>query len=109
MRAAGVRRRVHAGRQREEAGKSGTKGEGQVRKVQALGVPGQEEGPQHTQDIQGSENRLLDYPRLAAADARPRTEGQVQREAQGAKSRAPPPDHPYRAALAQEEPEKVWL
>ena len=109
MRAAGVRRRVHAGRQREEAGKSGTKGEGQVRKVQALGVPGQEEGPQHTQDIQGSKNRLLDYPRLAAADARPRTEGQVQREAQGAKSRAPPPDHPYRAAPAQEEPEKVWL
>ena len=43
MRAAGVRHRVHAGRQREEAGKSGTKGEGQVRKVQALGVPGQEE------------------------------------------------------------------
>ena len=39
MRAAGVRHRVHAGRQREEAGKSGTKGEGQVRKVQALGVP----------------------------------------------------------------------
>ena len=36
-------------------------------------------------------------------------EGQVQREAQGAKSRAPPPDHSYRAALAQEEPEKVWL
>ena len=31
------------------------------------------------------------YPRLAAADARPRTEGQVQREAQGAKSQAP--DH----------------
>ncbi len=52
---------------------------------------------------------LLDYPRLAATDARPRTEGQVQREAQGAKSQAPPPDHPYRAALAQEEPEKVWL
>ena len=75
MRAAGVRHRVHAGRQREEAGKSGTKGEGQVRKVQALGVPRQEEGPQHTQDIQGSENRLLDYPRLVAADARPRTEG----------------------------------
>ena len=109
MRAAGVRHRVHAGRQREEAGKSGTKGEGQVRKVQALGVPGQEEGPQHTQDIQGSENSLLDYPRLAAADARPLTKGQVQREAQGAKSRAPPPDHPYRAAPAQEEPEKVRL
>ena len=89
MRAAGVRHRVHAGHQREEAGKSCTKGEGQVRKVQALGVPGQEEGPQHTQDIRGSENRLLDYPRLAAADARPRTEGQVQREAQGAKSQAP--------------------
>ena len=35
--------------------------------------------------------------------------GRFQREAQGAKSRAPPPDHPYRAALAQEEPEKVWL
>ena len=33
--------------------------------------------------------------------------GQVQREAQGTKSQAPPPDHPYRAALAQEEPEKV--
>ena len=109
MRAAGVRHRVHAGRQREEAGKSGTKGEGQVRKVQALGVPGQEEGPQHTQDIQGSENRLLDYSRLAAADVRPRTEGQVQRETQGTKSQAPPPDHPYLAALAQEESEKVWL
>ena len=26
---------------------------------------------------------------------------------QGAKSQAPPPDHPYRAALAQEESEKV--
>ena len=76
MRAAGVRHRVHAGRQREEAGKSGTKGEGQVRKVQALGVPGQEEGPQHTQGSRGSENRLPGYPRLAAEDARLRTEGQ---------------------------------
>ena len=109
MRAAGVRHRVHAGRQREEAGKGGTKGEGQVHKVQALGVPGQEEGPQHTQDSQGSGNRLLDCPRLATADARPRTEGQAQREAQGAKGRAPPPDHPYRAAPAQEEPKKAWL
>ena len=60
-----------------------------MRKVQALGVPGQEEGPQHTQDIQGSENRLLDYPRLAAADARPRTEGQAQREAQGRRAGLP--------------------
>ena len=78
-------------------------------KFRLLACLGQEEGPQHTQDIQGSENRLLDYTRLAAADARPRTEEQVQREAQGAKGRAPPPDHPYRAAPAQEEPEKVWL
>ena len=95
MRAAGVRHRVHAGHQREEAGKSGTKGEGQVRKVQAPGVPGQEEGPQHTQDIQGSENRLLDYPRLAAADARPRTEGQVQREA----PRGEEPGSPSRSSV----------
>ena len=78
-------------------------------KVQALGVPRQEEGPQHTQDIQGSENRLLDYPRLAAADARPRTEGRSNARPKGRRAGLSPPDHPHRAAPAQEESEKVWL
>ena len=56
--------RVHAGRQREGAGKSGTKGEGQVRKVQALGVPGQEEGPQHTRiakDLKTAYSTIRDW------------------------------------------------
>ena len=109
MRAAGVRSRIHAGRQREEAGKGGPKGEGRTREAQALGVPGPEEGPQHTQDIRVPEDLLLDGVGLAFAYARPRVEGQVQQEAEGPERQASPPDPPHRAGLAQKEPEKVRL
>ena len=35
--------------------------------------------------------------------------GRFNARPKGRRAKAPPPDHPYRAALAQEEPEKVWL
>ena len=57
----------------------------------ALGVPGQEEGHsirRISKDLKTAYSTIRD----CAADARPRTEGQVQRS-QGAKSQAPPPDH----------------
>ena len=113
MCAAGVRNRVHAGRQREEAGKGGSEGEEPARKVQASGVPGPEEEPQHTQDIWGSGNGLLDDPRLAGEDARAGPEGQVQQEAGGKEKQVHAPHDPGGAGLAQEEPAKVrfrvWL
>ena len=60
--AAGVRSRVHTGRQRKEAGKGRPEGEGPHRKVQDPSVPGPEEGAQHSLDIKRPEDSLLDGP-----------------------------------------------
>ena len=110
MRAAGVRHRVHAGRQREEAGKSGAEGEDRSAKFRLLACLGRKKGHsirRISRDLKTAYSTIRDW--LLRMRDRGLKGILVQREAQGAKSQAPSPDHPYRAALAQEEPEKVWL